>query len=157
MPALLVETTEFTVTFRFRGESLRAVSVAERIVETLRAAIDVLPAATSDVHQIQIDTTDPPVLQIDVPSRTVLLHGFRVELTRMEFELLLHLGRGAGRVFSRQSLLTDVWCATDLTSPRTVDVHIRRLRAKLGDVPMITTVRGVGYRIHNVASVAIQE
>ena len=75
--------------------------------------------------------------------------GARVlDLTFKEFELLRFLARHAGRVFSRAKLLQEVWGYDFYGGTRTVDVHIRRLRAKLGPAQehLIETVRGVGYR-----------
>ena len=77
-----------------------------------------------------------------------------VAFTRVEFDLLLFLGRHPRRVFTRGQLLQTVWGLSH-AGERTVDVHIRRLRAKLGAVPLITTVRGVGYRLADDASLAV--
>jgi phosphate regulon transcriptional regulator PhoB len=89
-------------------------------------------------------------LQIDVDRRRVLLRGQPVELTYTEFELLRTLASAPGRVFSREELLTRVWGTDFYGDSRTVDVHIRHLREKLGDESsqpqFIETVRGVGYR-----------
>ena len=70
-------------------------------------------------------------------------------LTAKEFLLLQYLLRNRGRVLSRDVLLTDVWGYSYTGGTRTVDVHVRRLRAKLGGLEgaSIDTVRGVGYRM----------
>jgi len=71
-----------------------------------------------------------------------------VELTLKEYQLLVFLMRNAGRVFTREELLDRVWGSDYFGGTRTVDVHIRRLRAKTefaGD--LFETVRGVGYRL----------
>jgi DNA-binding response OmpR family regulator len=87
----------------------------------------------------------PPDILIEPWARTVYKGHSVVELTRREFDLLQFLAEHPRRVFTRPQLLTYVW--GDLhTGGRTVDVHIRRLRAKLGD-DLVTTVRGVGYRL----------
>lgn len=71
-----------------------------------------------------------------------------LDLTYMEYELLKFLAQNPGRVFTRETLLSRVWGYEYYGGARTVDVHIRRLRAKLGDqhAQMISTVRSVGYR-----------
>ena len=80
--------------------------------------------------------------------RTVTLKGERVMLTFKEFELLKLFLSHPGRAFTREQLLHDVWEADFLGETRTVDMHIRTLRQKLGDHgELIETVRNVGYRL----------
>ncbi len=85
-------------------------------------------------------------LAIDLSQRLVELDGRRIDLTYVEFELLRALIAKPGRVFSRQALLQGLWGDYAYREPRTIDVHIRHLREKLGDPELIQTVRGVGYR-----------
>jgi len=87
-------------------------------------------------------------LEIDVASYTVHLSGRPVELTYKEYELLRFLATNAGRVFTREALLNNVWGYDFYGGARTVDVHIRRLRSKIEDRhhTFIDTVRNVGYR-----------
>ncbi len=87
-------------------------------------------------------------LEIDVASYTVHLSGRPVELTYKEYELLRFLATNAGRVFTREELLSKVWGYDFYGGARTVDVHIRRLRSKIEDRhhTFIETVRNVGYR-----------
>jgi two-component system alkaline phosphatase synthesis response regulator PhoP len=89
-------------------------------------------------------------LVIDLERRRVTLDGRPVELTYTEFELIRTLKGHPGRVFSREVLLSRVWGQDYFGDTRTVDVHIRHLREKLGEDPaqprFIETVRGVGYR-----------
>jgi DNA-binding response OmpR family regulator len=85
-------------------------------------------------------------LSIDLSKRLVDLDGRQVDLTYVEFELLRALVAKPGRVFSRQALLQGLWGDYAYREPRTIDVHIRHLREKLGDPELIQTVRGVGYR-----------
>ncbi|PYN81737.1 MAG: DNA-binding response regulator [Candidatus Rokuibacteriota bacterium] len=88
-------------------------------------------------------------ITLDPSRHLVTLHGRRLELTPKEFDLLHALLEAAGRVLSREHLLNRVWgyARADEIESRTVDVHVRRLRAKLGDVgTRITTVKSVGYR-----------
>jgi len=78
----------------------------------------------------------------------VLVKRAPIDLTLKEYQLLLFLMRNSGRVFSREELLDRVWEMDYLGGTRTVDVHVRRLRAKTeaaGD--LFETVRGVGYRL----------
>src|SRR5205807_10212132 len=86
-------------------------------------------------------------LQIDAAAHRTTVHGREVELTATEFKLLRLLVEREGRVQSRTLLLETVWHAQPDIQPRTVDMHIQRLRAKLGAAGgCIETVRGVGYR-----------
>lgn len=87
-------------------------------------------------------------LVIEEPTYTARLKGRALELTYKEFELLKFLAQHAGRVFTRAQLLQEVWGYDFFGGTRTVDVHVRRLRAKLGPEydAMIGTVRNVGYK-----------
>ncbi|MGH9868305.1 MAG: response regulator transcription factor [Candidatus Polarisedimenticolia bacterium] len=86
-------------------------------------------------------------LEIDFEGHLVLTEGKEVALTRMEFSLLAALVRHRGRVLTRDQLLEKVWGYEDYAGSRTVDVHVRRLRQKLGKPGRhIQTVFGVGYR-----------
>jgi len=85
---------------------------------------------------------------VDDATYTAKLGGRPLDLTFKEFELLKYLAQHPGRVFSRQQLLQEVWGYDYFGGTRTVDVHVRRLRAKLGPEheTLIGTVRNVGYR-----------
>lgn len=86
-------------------------------------------------------------LSIDEASYQAKVDGRPVDLTFKEFELLRFLAAHPSRVFTREQLLSEVWGYDYFGGTRTVDVHVRRLRAKLGDLEgLIGTVRGVGYR-----------
>ncbi len=86
-------------------------------------------------------------LRLEPASHAVFLNGVHVDLTATEFRLLEDLLRHAGKVRTREQLLNTVWGYRFEGYARTVDTHIRRLRAKLGDAAeSIETVRGVGYR-----------
>jgi DNA-binding response OmpR family regulator len=87
-------------------------------------------------------------LAIDTDSYRVTAAGRPLDLTFKEFELLRFLASHAGRVFTRPALLREVWGYDFYGGTRTVDVHVRRLRAKLGPEyeHLIQTVRSVGYR-----------
>ncbi|MFC7486189.1 response regulator transcription factor [Knoellia sp. CPCC 206453] len=88
------------------------------------------------------------VLVIDEATYSVKLRGKALDLTYKEFELLKYLAQHPGRVFTRAQLLQEVWGYDYFGGTRTVDVHVRRLRAKLGSdhETLIGTVRNVGYR-----------
>jgi DNA-binding response OmpR family regulator len=85
---------------------------------------------------------------VDDAAYTARAGGRSLDLTFKEFELLKFLAQHPGRVFSRQQLLQEVWGYDYFGGTRTVDVHVRRLRAKLGPEyeARIGTVRNVGYR-----------
>jgi len=87
-------------------------------------------------------------LHIDEATYTVRLRSRTLDLTFKEFELLKFLAQHPGRVFTRAVLLQEVWGYDYFGGTRTVDVHVRRLRAKLGTEheALIGTVRNVGYR-----------
>jgi DNA-binding response OmpR family regulator len=87
-------------------------------------------------------------VEIDESSYTAKLDGRTLDLTFKEFELLKYIVQHPGRVFTRQQLLQEVWGYDYFGGTRTVDVHVRRLRAKLGPdrESLIGTVRNVGYR-----------
>lgn len=85
---------------------------------------------------------------IDLAAHEVSVDGRAVELTHQEFALLRFLATHRGRVFSRQQLLERVWGVDYYGGSRTVDIHVRRLRMKLGkDSIPVETVRGVGYKM----------
>ena len=96
-----------------------------------------------------IDVSAATGLVIDTESYQAKINGRTLDLTFKEFELLRHLHENPSRVFSREQLLSEVWGYDYFGGTRTVDVHIRRLRAKLGEAEsLIDTVRNVGYRLN---------
>lgn len=82
---------------------------------------------------------------VDLVTRRVTAGGRPVSLTATEFDLLAYLMRHPGRVYSRDQLLSEVWGYAAIVGTRTVDVHVAQVRAKLGDLSPVRTVRGVGY------------
>ena len=87
-------------------------------------------------------------LQVDPGSHTVTVEGEEVSLTQKEFELLCLLLKNRGQVLSRERLISEVWGYSFAGESRTVDVHVRTLRQKLGAAgSCIETVRGYGYKI----------
>lgn len=99
------------------------------------------------VEKDTIELFEDEDLAIDFADMRVTCRGEEVKLTRKEFALLTHLIKNAGRVATRQQLLDNVWGYSYFGDTRTLDVHIRRLRQKLGDCGgSIETVVGIGYR-----------
>jgi DNA-binding response OmpR family regulator len=86
-------------------------------------------------------------LVIDRAAHEAILDGRTVPLTAKEFALLSFLALNRGRVFSREALLARVWGARYEGGPRTVDIHVRRLRMKFGDAFPLETLRGAGYKL----------
>jgi DNA-binding response OmpR family regulator len=106
-------------------------------------------------HAIELVASNPHAgeirsgeVSIDETTYTARLRGEVLDLTFKEFELLKHLAQHPGRVFTRAQLLQEIWGYDYFGGTRTVDVHIRRLRSKLGPEfeSIIGTVRNVGYR-----------
>jgi DNA-binding response OmpR family regulator len=95
-------------------------------------------------------------LVIDRAAHEVMVEGRSILLTAKEFALLAFLAQNRGRVFSRESLLARVWGARYEGGPRTVDIHVRRLRMKLGDALPLETLRGAGYKLRTPAESAGQ-
>jgi DNA-binding response OmpR family regulator len=110
--------------------------VVARVKSVLRRA-DGTPATTAPITLGRVT--------VDRSERRVSADGVEVELTATEFDLLAHLVRHPGRVYSREQLLSEVWGYAAVVGTRTVDVHVAQVRAKLGDASPIRTVRGVGY------------
>lgn len=86
-------------------------------------------------------------LRVDPAAYVATVDGQPVDLRRREFELLVLLCREAGRVVTRERLLSEVWDLHWETSTKTLDMHVMALRRKLGDAIEVATVRGVGYRL----------
>jgi DNA-binding response OmpR family regulator len=93
---------------------------------------------------------EPPLhlgsLTVDPARHEVVFEGRPVQLTAREFELLSYLVRNRGLVLTRDQILERIWGYSFPADTRTVDVHIRQLRSKLGDHAPIVTIRGVGYK-----------
>ena len=118
--------------------------VCQRVTPTRKP--DAQPEEVEDqVPTGQVRSGD---LVVDTESYTARIHGRPINLAYKEFELLKYLVQHPGRVFTRAQLLQEVWGYDYYGGTRTVDVHVRRLRAKLGSEyeHLIGTVRNVGYR-----------
>ncbi|MET8265643.1 winged helix-turn-helix domain-containing protein [Micromonospora arida] len=96
----------------------------------------------------------PDHVRILAGSRMVRQGDRIIALTRIEYELLLFLAERPRRVFTRLQLLSSVW-GYEHAVARTVDVHVRRLRAKLAGSEVVTTVYGVGYRLADEALISV--
>ena len=96
------------------------------------------------------DVVELPGFRLDLRTQEVTVRGKSVELSSLEFKLLHYLAAHPRQVFSRERLLDEVWGRDRFVTPRTVDVHIRRVREKIEEHPdrprYLQTVRGSGYR-----------
>lgn len=149
-------------------QAFRLLEVARELVERGEGTVSLAPGPVPPLAAVEppalaaVEPGSPAraaeggqVLRILASSRTVLLDGEPLKLTRLEFDLLLFLAQNPRRVFSRVQLLTGVW-GYEHAGARTVDVHIRRLRSKIGtEVPLVTTVYGVGYRLADDAKIVV--
>ena len=108
--------------------------------------LDWRTAAFGSDERIKLDD-----LVIDIAGHEARLGGRRLQLTHQEFELLRFLAQHRGRAFTRDQLLERVWGYRYAGGTRTVDIHVRRVRAKLGPVTggMIETVRNHGYKLRS--------
>ena len=95
------------------------------------------------------DTIESEGLTIDRSSYTVTVQGRKISLPKKEFELLFYLARNSNKVLTREDLLQHIWGTDVYVVPRTVDVHIRKVREKIGE-DYITTVKGVGYKFSGI-------
>jgi DNA-binding response OmpR family regulator len=100
-----------------------------------------------------VRSTTPDILhaghvEIDVSRREATIAGESIALATREFDLLVHFASNPGLVLSRQQLLDGVWGVGWYGDERTVDVHVRQLRKKLGDSFPLKTIFGVGYRLN---------
>lgn len=108
----------------------------------LVSRINALFRRLNKVEEQQLQLGD---LTIDREKFTVTYKGLEIILAKKEFELLQLLASKPGRVFLRNEILNQVWGTEVIVGDRTIDVHIRKIRQKLG-VDLITTVKGVGYK-----------
>ena len=151
VPDLLPE-PPVTVTISIAGG---ATASRDRVLAALRDLVDVAGPAVA----VSLDPAFPPadgVIRLDPRARTAFRGGRLLDLSRLEYDLLLFLARHPSQVFSRSQLLAQVWGHTH-TTYRTVDVHVSRLRAKLHDPEAVTTVYGLGYRLADDAAVSLVE
>jgi two-component system, OmpR family, response regulator len=129
---------------------------AYKLIEAVRELVEVSNGEVTTAPLAEPAAPEDGGVEVKLltASRQVVVDGRELALTRLEFDLLLFLADNPRRVFTRGQLLTGVW-GYEHTGERTVDVHVRRLRVKLGQVPLITTVYGVGYRLADDARVVV--
>jgi two-component system alkaline phosphatase synthesis response regulator PhoP len=90
-------------------------------------------------------------IEIDREKHEIFIDGEKKIFPRKEFEVLYFLANNPGKVFGRESLLKEIWGLDVYVIDRTVDVHVRKIREKLGDYSeLIETIKGVGYRLKSV-------
>ncbi|MCA2217696.1 winged helix-turn-helix domain-containing protein [Jidongwangia harbinensis] len=133
----------------------------ERVLAALR---ELVSAAGADA--VSLLPADPPaapalaavedagLITLEPKPRAAFRRGRLLDLSRLEFDLLMFFATHPRQVFTRSQLLAQVWGHVH-TGARTVDVHISRLRTKLGEPELITTVYGVGYRLSDDAPIAV--
>jgi DNA-binding response OmpR family regulator len=143
---ILTEGGLTVVTHEWGADDLLLESASPAEVEArLRLVVERSARGPAEDSQQEISAGE---LAIDAGGYTARLRGRPIDLTYKEFELLKYLVQHPGRVFTRAQLLQEVWGYDYYGGTRTVDVHVRRLRAKLGPEheQLIGTVRNVGYR-----------
>lgn len=118
---------------------------SRELISRIRAVLRRAGGAAIDAETVELGG-----LKVDPAARSVELRGEAIDLTRKEFDLLAELASHAGNVVTREDLMARVWDVNWFGSTKTLDVHVRTLRRKLGDDPsaprFIETVRGVGFR-----------
>lgn len=131
-------------------EFLLASATPVEIDARFRLLLTRRPVPVNEIDDSNVVTVGE--LVVDDATYTARIHGTPLDLTYKEFELLRFLVQHSGRVFTRKQLLQEVWGYDFFGGTRTVDVHVRRLRAKLGTEyeGMIATVRNVGYKAIDV-------
>ena len=117
------------------------------LIARIKAALRRLQGATSSAEGALVLTFAH--LRIDLSERRVWLGQQLIELTAIEFDLLVTLAQNQSMVLSREQLLEKVWGYEYFGDTRVVDVHIGHIRQKLGDDRLIQTIRGVGYRFED--------
>ncbi len=122
---------------------VKPISIRKLLARVKKAFRKSPPQNSSDDQIIEIND-----LMIDPSSYQVTINQKEIMLTKKEFEILLFLARRPGRVITRRILLDELWDDNVVVIDRTVDVHIRKIREKLGKdyQDLIETIKGVGYR-----------
>lgn len=138
------------------GTSPEVWKLAERVGAALEELFAAAPGTPQTTPPDRVTTSTSPLrppagdtasTRLDLEARSVSRNHDEVHLTRLEFELLVYLARNPSRAISRSELWSHVWNEPAHYNSRTIDVHIRRLRRKLGHELQLTTVRGFGYRL----------
>lgn len=145
-PVLVAVTTARLAALDFRaGDDFVLVPVVPAELYARLRQLDWRFAAFAGAERVKVGE-----LEIDLLGYEARLRDRKLELTHQEFELLKFLARHPGKVWTREQLLSKVWGYRHYGTTRTVDIHVRRLRAKLGTPAdlMIETVRNVGYKLN---------
>ncbi len=141
-----------TVTISVDGGAPEA---RDRLAAALRDLVATAgPEVVSVASEPLPSAAEPGVVHVDPEPRAAFRDGRRLDLSRLEYDLLLFFARHPRQVFSRGQLLAEVWGHVH-TGARTVDVHVSRLRHKLGEPELIATVYGVGNRQADAAPVRV--
>ncbi len=145
-PILLVVAPAHLGDLTTRRELFDDFCVASSVPAELGARLDLLVSAGGEEPRHEVIAYGP--LALNLETYQAVVDGRPLDLTYMEYELLRFLAAHPGKVFTREVLLSRVWGYEYFGGARTVDVHVRRLRAKLGEehASLIETVRSVGYR-----------
>jgi DNA-binding winged helix-turn-helix (wHTH) protein len=146
------------------SETYAAVALAPqgaggRDVDVVRLALQDPSALAKHRQHIEVEPKPRGGIVVDLSRKRVTLDEETAQLTYKEFELLQYLVLREGRTIERAELISSLWSAGDDDAPneRTIDVHVRRLRSKLGAYEeIVRTVRGVGYRFDRHADVSIR-
>ena len=137
-----------TKPFEIREVTARINAIFRRASKNILDNENIVSNINQNIVSNILDNNIKDDITINFDTRTVIKDGKEIMLKRKEFEVLSYLYKNKGVVFTRQQLLNQVWGYEDYGDTRTVDVHIRRLRANLGDDKensVIETVFGVGY------------
>jgi hypothetical protein len=133
----------------------------DRVLAALRDLVSVAGASAQVSLQPDAGSARPEqigrhgsAIRVEPEPRAAFRAGHLLDLSRLEFDLLVFFAAHPRQVFTRSQLLTQVWGHVH-TGARTVDVHISRLRNKLGEPELITTVYGVGYRLADDAPITV--
>ena len=144
----------------YASVALAPIGSGGRDVDVVRLALQD-PAALARHRQVDVPKSKSPTgVVVDISRKRVTLDGAAAALTYKEFELLQYLVLREGHTIDRHEIISALWSAADdeIPNERTIDVHVRRLRAKLGDYEdIVRTVRGVGYRFDRHADVSIRQ
>ncbi|MGA2530315.1 MAG: response regulator transcription factor [Acidimicrobiales bacterium] len=149
-PLLLVVSQEVLAELELREDLFDDFVVSSATAEEVEARLTHLFWRTGRGKNLDLIVYGP--LALNLETYQAAIQGRPLDLTYMEYELLRFLAAHPGRVFTRETLLSRVWGYEYFGGARTVDVHVRRLRAKLGEehAHLIETVRSVGYRFGSV-------
>jgi DNA-binding response OmpR family regulator len=147
------------------SETYAAVALAPRgaggrDVDVVRLALQDPAALAKHRSTEEAPQAEKPGVIVDISRKRVVLDGEAAPLTYKEFELLQYLVLREGRTIDRAELIASLWSAGDdeIPNERTIDVHVRRLRSKLGAYEdIVRTVRGLGYRFDRHADVSIRQ